>query len=171
MIYAKSLRAIGQSLEIVHVEAFDLDKKGDAYVVRSESLTPTALWILRNSITEKIGDSPGFNPKSTPSTDGDGWRRYDALDISRLDAQGRKKRRSHSFAQMREAHKVSNLLRTLGEHLDIIDVSAFNISWTPDFVSVDYQTADGQRARKDFSAEKLRQLSLHMRFRRSTRRA
>jgi hypothetical protein len=168
LIYAKSLRAIGQSLEVVRVEAFELNKKGDAYVVQSNSLTPTALWILRNSVIEKIGDAPGFNPKSTPLTEGDGWRRYDALDISRLDTQGRKKRRGHSFAQMREAHKVSHLLRTLGEHLDIMDVSTFNISWTPDFISVDYQTAEGQE-RKNFSAEKLRQLGLHMRFRRSTR--
>jgi hypothetical protein len=169
LVYAKSLRAIGQSLEIVHVEAFELDKKGDSYVVRSNSLTPTALWILRNSVIEKIGDAPGSNPKNTPLTEGDGWRRYDAFDISRLDAQGRKKRRGHSFAQVREAPKVSNLLRTLGEHLDIMDVSTFNISWTPDFIAVDYQTADGQQERKHFSAEKLRQLGLHMRFRRSTR--
>ena len=170
MIYAKSLRAIGQSLEIVRVEAFELDKKGDSYVVRSNSLTPTALWILRNSVIEKIGDAPGSNLESTPLTEGEGWRRYDALDISRLDAQGRKKRRSDAFAQMREAHKVSNLLRTLGEHLDIMDVNTFNISWIPDFIAVDYQTADGQQGRKNFSAEKLRQLGLHMRFRRSTRR-
>jgi hypothetical protein len=50
MPYAESLRAIGQSLEMVHVESFRLEKEGDSYVVRSESLTPNRLWILSNSL-------------------------------------------------------------------------------------------------------------------------
>jgi hypothetical protein len=41
MPYSKSLRAIGQSLETVHVEAFGLEKEGDSYVMRSQSLTPS----------------------------------------------------------------------------------------------------------------------------------
>ena len=54
MAYAESLRAIG-SLEMVHVENFRLEKEGDSYVVRSESLTPTRLWILSNSLIEGLG--------------------------------------------------------------------------------------------------------------------
>ena len=33
MPYAESLRAIGQSLEMVHVESFRLEKEGDSYVL------------------------------------------------------------------------------------------------------------------------------------------
>ena len=168
MPHSSSLRAIGQSLETFHVEAFALDKKNDSHVVRSESLTPTRQWILRNSLVETVWDSPARDQKATQLTGGDGWLCYDPVSLSRLEAQGRKKRRSHSFAQMHEA-KLSDLLRTVGEHLDIMQANTFSIVWAPDSVSVEYQTAHGQRERKDFSVEKLRELSLHLRFRRANR--
>jgi hypothetical protein len=171
MRYSKSLRTIGQCLEILRVEDFELEKEDDSYVVRSESLTPTSQWILRNSLINNVWDSPDPEEKSIRSTGGDGWLRYDPMDISRLDVQGRKKRRGHSSAQIRGASKLSQLLRTLGEHLDRIEVSAFNISWDPDSVAVNYEIRDGHRERRDFSIEKLHQLGLHMRFRRSSREA
>jgi hypothetical protein len=58
MPYAESLRATGQSLEMVHVESFKLEKEGDSYLVRSESLTPNRLWVLSNSLAEGVTDSP-----------------------------------------------------------------------------------------------------------------
>ncbi len=171
MRYSKSLRTIGQSLEILRVEDFELEKEDDTYVVRSKSLTPTCQWIVRNSLIDNTWDSSDPEQRSTRSVAGDGWLRYDPLDISRLDVQGRKKRRGYSAAQIRGASKLSQLLRTLGEHLDRIEVSAFNISWDPDSVAVNYEIRDGHRERRDFSIEKLHQLGLHMRFRRSSREA
>jgi hypothetical protein len=169
MLYSKNLRAIGQSLETLRVEEFDLEKDGDAYVVRSRSLTPTSQWILRNTLIEGVWDSAA-EEKSTRSTGGNGWLRYDPLDISRLDVQGRKRRKSQAFAEMRGANKLSQLLRTLGEHLDRTEATVFNISWGSDAVSVDYATSDGNRERRSFSIEKLQQLSLHSRFGRLSRR-
>jgi hypothetical protein len=168
MPHSSSLRAIGQSLETFRVEAFVLDKKNHTHVVRSESLTPTRQWILRNNLVETVWDSPARDHKDTQLTGGDGWLCYDPVSLSRLEAQGRKKRRSHSFAQMHEA-KLSDLLRTVGEHLDIMQVNTFSIVWASDAVSVEYQTAHGQSERQDFSVEKLRELSLHLRFRRANR--
>src|SRR6058998_3406703 len=127
MRYSKSLRTIGQSLETLRVEDFELEKEDDIYVVRSKSLTPTFQWIVRNSLIDHTWDSVP-EQRSTRSVAGDGWSRYDLMNISRLDVQGRKKRRGHSAAQIRGASKLSQLLRTLGEHLDRIEVSAFNIS-------------------------------------------
>ena len=67
MSYAESLRAIGQSLEMVHVESFRLEKEGDSYLVRSESLTPNRLWILSNSLAEDVGDLHHLTRKSPSS--------------------------------------------------------------------------------------------------------
>ncbi len=67
MPYAESLRAIGQSLEMVHIESFRLEKEGDSYVVRSESLTPARLWILSNSLAEDVRDSPPLTRKPPSS--------------------------------------------------------------------------------------------------------
>ena len=168
MPHARSLRPIGQSLETAHIEAFTLDKKNNSYVMRSESLTPTRQWIVaRNSIVETVWDSLAHDQKRPQLTGGDGWVCYDPVVISRLEAQGRQKRRSN-FARAREA-RLSSLMRAVGAQLDIMQVNSFSLFWAPDSVSVEYETRDGQRERRDFSVEKLRELSLRMRFRRSNR--
>jgi hypothetical protein len=169
MPYAKSLRAIGQSLEMLRVQAFRLEKEGDSYLVRSQSLTATRQWILKNKLAENASDS-GTDQESIQLTGGDGWLCYRPPDIARLDAQGQSKRQNLGFAQMR-GDKLSQLLRTLGEHLDKKEATAFHISWAADSVSVDYQMPDGVRERKNFTIERLRQLALHSRFRRSHRNA
>jgi hypothetical protein len=171
MPHAKFLRAIGQSLETAHIEDFVLDKKNDTHVVRSTFLTPTRQWILmRNSLVETVWNSPlAHDQKNTQLTGGDGWLSYDPVAISRLDAQGRQQRRSNSFSRTRQA-MLSSLMRAVGEQLDIMQANnSFNIVWTSDSVTVEYQISGGQRERRSFSVEKLRELSSRMRLRRSNR--
>jgi hypothetical protein len=164
MLHSKHLRAIGQSLDVLRVQAFKLEKEGDSYIVRSESLTATRQWILRNNLVGNVSNSPGADQKSTQLTEGDGWLCYGPLDIALLDAQGREKRNNHGFEQTPEVDKLAQLLRTLGEHLDRKEATAFKISWAPDSVSVDYQTPDGVCERKDFTVEKLHQLARQSRL-------
>jgi hypothetical protein len=166
MPYAESLRAIGQSLEMVHVESFRLEKDGDSYVVRSEALTPTRLWILSNSLAENVKDSPPPDPKTTQLTVGEGWFCYRPPDIARLDAQERRKRQNHDFTQIPQK-TLAQLLRTLGEYLDSKEATTFYISCAPDSMSVDYQMPAGISERKDFSVERLHKLALYSRFRRA----
>lgn len=168
MPHANSLRAIGQSLEMLRLRAFRLEKKGDSYIVRSESLTATHEWMLRSNLAENSLDTRVPDQKSTQLTVGEGWLCYGPLDIAQLNAQERKKRDNHDIEQTREADKLAQLLRTLGEHLDSKEAIAFKISWAPESVSVDYQTPNGVRERKDFTVEKLQQLALYSRFRRSS---
>src|SRR4029450_3964210 len=113
MSYAESLRAIGQSLEMVHVESFRLEKEGDSYLVRSESLTPNRLWILSNSLAEDVGDSPPPDPKITRLPVREGWFCYRPPDIARLEAQERTKRKNHNSKEM-PRKTLGQLLRTLG---------------------------------------------------------
>jgi len=167
MPHAKSLRAIGQYLETLPIQAFEIEKTGNDYVVRTASLSPTAQWIFKESPNE-VSDSPTRTKK--PSSN-DRSMRYETLDIVRLDAQGRKKRRKHTFSQTRGAKTLSQLLRTVGEHLDRIEVSAFTVSWSTDSVSVDYQRAEGGREREDFTLKQVRELGLHMQLHRSGREA
>lgn len=169
MPYAKSLRAIGQSLEMLRVEAFRLENEGDSYIVRSRSLTETRQWILKYRLAENPSDS-GPDQEIIQLTGGDGWLCYGRLDIARLDAQGQSKRQNLGFAQMR-GDKLSQLLRTLGEDLDRKEATACYISWAADSVSVEYEMPDGVGERKDFTVERLRQLALYSRFRRSHRNA
>jgi hypothetical protein len=126
MRHAKCLRAIGQFLETLRVEAFEVEHKGDDYVVRTKSLSPSAQWIFRDSV-DRIWDSPGPDQENTTPS-GDRSLRYEFLDILPLDAQGRKKRRKHGSAQTRATRSLSQLLRTVGEHLDRIQISSFTVS-------------------------------------------
>jgi hypothetical protein len=52
--------------------------------------------------------------------------------------------------------------------LDSKKATAFNITWAPDSVLVEYEMPNGVSERKDFTVEKLQQLALGSKFRRSS---
>lgn len=56
MLHGKFLSAIGPYLEMLRIRAFELEKQGDFYVVRSELLTEAHERILRNNLAEQ-GDA------------------------------------------------------------------------------------------------------------------
>jgi hypothetical protein len=169
MLHAMSLRAIGQSLAMLRLRAFRLKTTGDSYVVQSESLTEVHQWILRNYLAEKTGELSVRDQKSTDLTVGDGYLRYGPRDIARLNEGERKKGDDHTFEQAGDADQLAQLLRALGEHLDSISATVFEITWTPDAVAVDYQTPTGAREQQKFTVKKLHQLALYSRLRRSSR--
>ena len=168
--HSRYLRAIGQSLEMTRIEAFELENKGESYLVRSRAITPTCQWIINNSLATADRETSAANERSNVLKGGQGWLRYEPQTISRLDAQGRKQRRDQLPVQSRTPSKPSQHLRALGEHLDRVEASAFTISWNhPHSAIVKYQTSDGEEQRA-FSFEKLQELSFYMRFRRSSSR-
>jgi len=123
MHYAIALRAIGQSLEMLRLQTFSLETKGQVYIVRSDSLTATHEWILRNSLTDNVSDVT----ENTESTVSDGSLRYGPREIAQLNAQTEKKSRQ----QQGREHTLPGLLHALGELLDMKEASALDISWTP----------------------------------------
>jgi hypothetical protein len=163
MSYAKSLRVIGQSLEVAKLRVFELQTDGPNYVLSSDSLSRTGEWILRHALSrDDLSDQRA--PQSTVSR----VVSFAQGDISRLDDQAQKLRRNDSSPHTEAYSRLSQLLRTLGDHLDRTQVGAFHISWTSDSVSVDFQSLDGQSDSRTFTTEKLQQLGSHSRFRRSS---
>ena len=162
MAHAKSLRVIGQSLEVAKLLAFDLETDGPNYVLRSDSLTNTGEWILRHALSpHNFSDESSRQSPDTRSV------RFSPTDISRLDNQARKQRRIDSSPRQTYS-RPSQLLRALGDHLDQTQVSDFHLSWTSTLVSVDFQSLNGQSDSRTFTTDKLQQLGSHSRFRRST---
>ena len=159
MNYAKSLRVIGQSLEVARVTTFELEKDGQDYLVRSDSLSETSEWILRNA----VGESNFTQPSSRRSTINHPLR-FTPYNISRLDSHEQKQRQRHSSSQTQGSRKLSQLLRTLGDHLDQSNVCAFHISWVSASVSVYFQFLDGECDSRTFTVEKLQQLGSSSRF-------
>jgi hypothetical protein len=150
VLHAKFLSAIGQYLEILRLRAFELEKQGDFYIVRSELLTEAHERILRNHLPEQ--------GENTHLTGGDGWLCYGPLGTARLNAQELEKRENHGFEQ---TDKLAQLLSTVGDHLDSKKATAFKISWAPDSVSVEYETPIGVRERREFTVKKLQQLAFY----------
>jgi hypothetical protein len=166
MNHARSLRVIGQALDVGSVRSFELEKERHAqhYLLRTDPVTKTHERILRPD-----RDENGFIEESGRLVTDGGPLRFTPFNISRLDSQGQRKRRAHSSAQMRGSKNLSQLLRSLGDYLDRVKATAFHVRWTADGVSVDYQEADGVSDSRQFTLERLRQLDLHTMLRRSSR--
>jgi len=145
-----------------------MEKNGRNYVVRSDSLSDIADLDSKKDLTEKVWDLASGR-RASRLMGNDGSLRYDPPYISWLDAQGRKRRRRRVSAQATGTMKVSQLLRTVGKHLDRVEPHAFSIQWTKDAVFVDYQLADGQTMREILSVDKLRELTVRSRVRRARR--
>ena len=170
MPHAKSLRAIGQSLESLGVVAFVMEKEGRSYIVRSDSLPELSALTEKKNLSEKVWDRVSLSKKTSELLKDDGSLLYAPTYVSWLDAQGRKKRRKRLSAQASGTMKVSQLLRTLGRHLDRLEPHAFTISWSRDGVTIHYELPDSRQIIEKLSVEKIRELTLRMRFQRSRRR-
>jgi hypothetical protein len=162
MAYAQSLRVIGQSLDAARLVNFELENDGQSYLMRSDSLTQASEWILRNALRENES-TVAMSPSGTVSRS----LVFTPAVVSRLDAQGQRRRNS-SLSRAEASKGISQLLRTLGDHLDSAQAGALRISWSPLSVSVEYQRVNGAEDSRTFSVEKLQELSSRTKFRQST---
>jgi hypothetical protein len=171
MPHAKPLRAIGQSLEAFGVSVFEIEKHGRDYVVRSDQLPDVEQFTRKRSLSEKIWESPSSMRTGAGLAQPDGTFRYGPSYVSWLDSQGRRKRRRRFSSQASSTHRLSQLLRTLGRHVDRLEPHSLRISWTENGVSINYEPGTKELITENLSIEKLRELTLRMRFRRSRRSA
>lgn len=169
MPHAKSLRAIGLSLESFGVRVFEIEKDGRDYVVRSDELPDAEQFARKKSLSEKIWEPSSSVRKGAGLAQPDGSFRYVPSYVSWLDSQGRRKQRKRFSAQASSTHRLSQLLRTLGKHVDRLEPHALQISWTETEVTVSYEPGTKELITENLSIEKLRELTLRMRFRRSRR--
>jgi len=169
MLHSKSLRVIGQSLEVAKIPSFELEADGPNYVVKSESLIPAGEWVLTSTGEWVLchefsrNDFPGQTAHQSSVKRS---VRFSAADISRLDEQARMQRRS-SFSPPESYCRLSQLLRTLGDQFDRMNANGFQISWVSDSVSVDFELPDGEIDSRKYTAERLQQLVSSSRFLRS----
>ena len=161
MAHSKSLRVIGQSLELAKIPTFELEADGPTYVVKCESLTTTGEWVLRRALRRN-----DFSEQTTRTSTVTRSVQFSLADISRLDNQTQQRRRRNSFQTLAYG-SLSQLLRTLGDDLDRMKASAFHICWMSDSVSVYFQFLDGECDSRTFTVEKLQQLGSSSRFLRS----
>jgi hypothetical protein len=154
--YAQSLRAIGQALDTLRINAFTLEKEGDKYIVRGWEPS-----VLKNIADEVWGSSPDTSKKQS----GD-LLVYEISDAKRLEAQGRARRGSKDI---QNTYTISLGLRVVGDYLDKKMAVAFDISWSIESVKVRYKTAAGAPKGTNFTVQNLQDLGVGMYLRRSSR--
>ena len=139
LTHARSLRVIGQKLEVTKISQFQLEHDGETYTVTSDLMSRTAEWILRYATTQDTV-APDRRPVAhtvvnlNPIT-------FSQSDLIRHDVWGAKRRRE--LLPVQPPTKLSHLLRIMGAHLDKNSARTFCIYWTPYSVVLDYKRAGG----------------------------
>lgn len=154
--YARSLRAIGQALETLHISAFSLAKEAGKYVVRDWE--PSFLKALADEF-QPIGDFAGERKSGNILV-------YNGSDAERLETLGRSRRGSNENI---DTNTVSSGLRLVGDFLDQKKASTFNIQWSIESVRVAFETASGSPKETSFTMKTLKDLAVVMYLRRSRR--
>lgn len=145
--YAQSLRAIGESLEVPGVSAFDLEKDDDNYIVRLTDSKPTRKTNFVKRIAGKLRGSRKSDKQATKPL------RYTPSDISRLVAE--QQLRHGKTNVMADAHKLAQVLRVLGDHLDRKQARVFTLSASSDSVAVWFETNSVQQKRETYTVANL----------------
>jgi hypothetical protein len=161
--YAQSLRVMGQALDALRINSFELEKRGDEYIVRMDRSESTGKlsWDTNflNSVAERFWQSGDFTAPKV----------YKSSDIDRLDSQGRSGRGGQD--SMRDTRRLSLALRALGDYLEQSGARDFAVSWSVDSVRVKYQTNHSIGLKEeDFTVQNLYDRGVHMYMRRSDRR-
>jgi hypothetical protein len=149
-------------LEAARLAVFELRTEGEDLLVETAALTQTAEWILRRGLYDHWKEETDRSAINQTV-------RFTPLDISRLDHQARRQRVAGSTPNRPTFNKLSQLLRTVGEHLDRTEANSFRVLWGSAAISVDSASPDGHHDVRTFSAEQLEQLGSSLRFRRSSR--
>jgi hypothetical protein len=151
---AQSLRVIGQQLAGLGINAFELDKRGNEYMVRmdhSESAGKSQEKTFPKSIFEK-----------TPRREIPNHLSFSTSQIIWSDTENRLRR--GQMNAMPDANDLSTLLRVLGDYLDRKGAGDFAISCDIGVVTVSYD-----QRKESFRIENLYDLGVHMYLRRSNR--
>lgn len=152
--YAHHLRIIGQDLENFHLDRFNLEWTGDAYLVWTRPDSAPAnqnplLRISRNRLqrlwknradARPIGHEESYtNAESQPAK----RLRYSLVELERIERERRQLRRQRSGNA--DGHGLSQLLRTIGELVEQRGQRLLGISWQELSVSMVVETPQGRR--------------------------
>jgi len=127
---AQSLRLIGEHLRGLNIDAFELVKNGDEYLVRLDG----------NQANGRSSSGTGFSTtiqKMDPAQEKFAPRlHFNRTEILRLQLKGRLRRAD--AGGMPDARSLGLKMRVLGQYLDLKEVEDFTISWSTDSVRISF---------------------------------
>lgn len=151
--YSQALRTIGQALEVLHIEAFDLEKEDGSYVVHYKSERPIQESLSQGGIPDSVvqivwGSAPARPPDQTDTLKKGASLvnldlRYTPEDIERLERDGQARRCSTGGKP--DGHSISQLLRAVGGYVNKRDARLLGISLRDQSINIVYETTQGRR--------------------------
>ncbi len=175
--YGQSLRSIGQALESLRVEDFDLEVDGESFLVRCSVPWPKAAIAEQPDQASLLRHIWGvLPPESTlqlnmnitsrfKATDVD--LRYTLKDVDRLDEEGKAKRGDQPVEP--HAPTLSQLLRTVGAYVSQKPARLLKISRRNDSIAIQYESPSGQKNDDSLSVGDLYDLWVWMSMKRADR--
>jgi hypothetical protein len=177
--FSQRLRALGQALELLNVDAFYMEPDGDDFLVRANAIVPVAnsvepaleanilqhVWgVLPGRRSVELGLNLSVAPRVTRLD-----LRYTATDIDRVERKGWARRMNPRG--IADPGSLSQLLRTIGAYIDRKPARLVKISQERTSAIVDYQTFFGSRSREVLTVADLYDFWFEMYMRRESRKA
>lgn len=172
--YAQPLRAIGQALELLHIEEFYLEPQGKYFRVawqvalarRAGKSNPDD-----NIVRHVWGLRPdqGFSEIGLKDSNRGAVKRlelcYSAEDVERLDLAGKAQRQSgHATGN---GIRLSQLLRAIGDYLKQKNARLVRILSCAEAVKVEFKTGERETEEEHFTVPDLAEISVSMYSRRT----
>lgn len=147
--YAKPLRAIGQDLEKLHVQKFEMESDGNDYIVRS---------MVEADQVNHDAATPSYKTLEL---------RYTPEDLNRLEREGQAKRRDPN--QMPNARSTSQVLRATGAYVNDRYSRLLGVIWQNQSVRIMYETALGSQEVDEIKVSSMYDFWVRMYLRRDKR--
>lgn len=174
--YAQPLRAIGQALEILKMESFELEPDGDDFVVRGkvtargggDDVESAERRNLRfNGEGEQNPGAPDAERVVTPAIVNQLDLCYTLKDVDRLEQKGQARR--GEAPAVAETPGLSHLLRTIGAYLEEKPARLLKIAKDGESVTVVYETLSGIKFEEKLDGATLREWETQMFIKRGSR--
>jgi hypothetical protein len=176
MGYAQLLRAIGQALETLNIQSFEIEPVGGDFFIRGNVLLTNAELLdgqlthdkLRRAIWGKLPHENGKDTDATsPTVHSPVELLYGVKDIERLEEEGRSKRVDpHGTAN---PSSLSQVLRCIGAYLNQKRARLLKLSREAETVAVEYETSLGTTIKEILSLSDLYDLWVRMYLQRAER--
>jgi hypothetical protein len=178
--YAQPLRAIGQALEVLNMQDFEMEPVGSDFYIRGILPSTTNRVLLgRGCSAQELRAIWGALPgEGNESPDRQAWNNlsllssgvelcYTAQDIERLEENGRARRGQAQTSA--DAYSLSQIMRSIGAYLNQKRARLCKLSREVDCVVVEYETSLGSRMKETLAIKDLYDLWVRMYLQRAER--
>ena len=176
--YAQPLRAIGQALEALSLQSFELEPIGEDFYVRytlaranlelsGEGLTPDKLGVIWGKLPDFNLEEPISPTAKSPAVLTSIELHYTTKDVDRLEQEGQLKRGDPH--RLPDALSLSQVLRCVGAYLNQKRARLLKLRRDGESVSVEYETTLGSQFKETLVRAELYDIWVRMYMQRAER--